>query len=225
MEIKINLHVSADASVTAALMAFAAAMAGQMQATVPATTKAVIPQVTNPEPTPVPQVEPTAEAPQVGPTATAPQVGPTAEAPQVEPTAEEIFAMVEAELSKLPTGLLMDVIREHTDVNPDDLPGKNTNAKLRKIILDWQAQPQTVEPQTVEPQGVDPVLDDEPKVPTREEFRMLMVPRIQAKDASIKMAAIKAIKDTGFASIDDMYTNGTDEDKLRAMEAVLKIKV
>jgi len=190
MEIKINLHVSADASITSALMAFAAAMAGQ--ATTVAPMKAVMPPVNAPVPVEPPQPKQQEEPSTV-----------QAEAePQTEITPDDVFGMNEAELSKCPSGLLYDAIRERTDINPDDLPGKNTNAKLRRILLDY------VESSTGEEQAPEDYHNPEVSqgttqaVPTREEFRAVMIPRIQAKDPSIKMAAIKAVKASGYDSIE-----------------------
>lgn len=217
MEIKINLHVSADASVTAALMAIAAAMSNNQVTALPATTMKTVPAsepiVTNPEPADTVQNE--------------------QQEPQQEITTRDVFGMNEAELSKLPTGLLMDAIREHTEVNPDSLPGKNTNAKLRKIILDHVTETQedggTTTSYVPGPEPTAPQMatttSGVQQVPAREDFRAAMIPRLQSTVPGVKAAAINAIRATGYDSIDKLFAEGTDQDKIDALAAVLKIKV
>jgi hypothetical protein len=212
MEIKINLHVSADASVTAVLMAFASAMAGQAVTAAPM--KAVQPPVFNPEPVnaPAQAQQPTAQQPE-------PANAPL-QAQQPEVTPDDVFGMSEAELSKCPSGLLFDAIRERTDINPDELPGKNTNAKLRRIILDYVEPQEETQEETPEETQEEPLGEG----PTLEEFRALMVSRIQSKNPTVKPAAIKAIKDSGYPSLSELFAQGSAGEIAAAYQAVLNIK-
>lgn len=61
---------------------------------------------------------------------------PVADEPEEDE--EETAAYTEKELMDMETKELEKILKDDFDVNPDDYPGKNTNKKLRKLILDAQ---------------------------------------------------------------------------------------
>lgn len=50
-------------------------------------------------------------------------------------TLESVVAMSEDELKNVPTQVLYDILTGHFNVDPAERPGKNTNAKLRGLLL------------------------------------------------------------------------------------------
>ena len=224
MEIKINLHISADASVTSALLAIAAAMAGK-QPTAVTTTPEATSEVKEPPTRPaMPRLEEREPQEPPGVTVAHESVATVVES---EVRWQDVFGMTEKQLMALPTSKLLEALTE-MGVDPNKTPGKNSNLKLRQLVLDYvsvQSGAEETPPIEEEEETTGQPEISDVEIPTREEFRMLMIPRVQSKDPRIKQAAIQAIKNTGFASIDEMYQRGTPEDILRAQAAVLNIKV
>lgn len=50
-------------------------------------------------------------------------------------TLESVVAMSEEEMKNVPTQVLYDILTGHFNVDPAERPGKNTNAKLRGLLL------------------------------------------------------------------------------------------
>lgn len=50
-------------------------------------------------------------------------------------TLESVVSMTEEEMKNVPTQVLYDILTGHFNVDPAERPGKNTNAKLRGLLL------------------------------------------------------------------------------------------
>lgn len=50
-------------------------------------------------------------------------------------TVDDVCAMSEEEMKNVPTQVLYDILTRHFNVDPAERPGKNTNAKLRGLLL------------------------------------------------------------------------------------------
>lgn len=50
-------------------------------------------------------------------------------------TLESVVAMSEEEMKAVPTQVLYDILTGHFNIDPTERPGKNTNAKLRGLLL------------------------------------------------------------------------------------------
>ena len=50
-------------------------------------------------------------------------------------TLESVVSMTEEEMKNIPTQVLYDILTGHFNVDPAERPGKNTNAKLRGLLL------------------------------------------------------------------------------------------
>nr|UVY11311.1 MAG: hypothetical protein [Bacteriophage sp.] len=86
-------------------------------------------------------------------------------------TVDAVCAMSEEEMKAVPTQVLYDVLTVHFNIDPAERPGKNTNAKLRGLLLsainadakeeetvaEEENAPQT---QAIEPQEVEEVPED-----------------------------------------------------------------
>lgn len=62
----------------------------------------------------------------------------TPEAPRDDltyPTVDAVCAMSEEEMKNVPTQVLYDILTGHFNIDPAERPGKNTNAKLRGLLL------------------------------------------------------------------------------------------
>lgn len=146
---------------------------------------------------------------------------------------EMLFNLTEQELMEKPTGLLLEGIK-WAGIDISQYPGKNTNAKLRKIILDRGNGPEDEVDSNYNTGNSEKTKEDasektqvetsDEAVPDRVEFRSYMVPRIQSKDPAVKKAAIDVIKNSGFASVDELYQKGSSADILRVKREILKIK-
>lgn len=211
IEIKLNVHLTADSELLAAVMAVvkAAAVSNAVEST---RRKAIIEHA--------PAIE-----------ATKPET--VQDPPEGEPepssdmyTLPELFKLTEQELMELPTTLLLEGIK-WAGIDISKYPGKNTNAKLRKIILEHDTYTGEAAEATEEAAEEETQENETPNeaVPDRVEFRSYMVPRIQSKDPAIKKAAIDVIKNSGFASVDEMYSKGTPQEIIRVKNEILKIKV
>lgn len=87
-------------------------------------------------------------------------------------TVDAVCAMTEEEMKNVPTQVLYDILTGHFNVDPAERPGKNTNAKLRGLLLsainaeakeeetvaDEEKAPQT---QAIEPQEAEEVPEEE----------------------------------------------------------------
>lgn len=213
IEIKLNVHLTADSELLAAVMAVVRA-AAVSNAVEPPQRKAIIEhasaiEATKPE---------TAQDPPEG------ELDPTDALPGY--TLPELFKLTEQELMELPTSLLLEGIK-WAGIDISKYPGKNTNAKLRKIILEHDPYAGEAAEATEEAAEEETREEETPNeaVPDRVEFRSYMVPRIQSKDPAIKKAAIDVIKNSGFASVDEMYSKGTPQEIIRVKNEILKIKV
>lgn len=211
IEIKLNVHLTADSELLAAVMAVVKA-AAVSNAVVSPQRKAIIEHA--------PAIE-----------ATKPET--VQDPPEGEPepstnlyTLPELFKATEQELMELPASLLLEGIK-WAGIDISKFPGKNTNAKLRKIILDHDpyAGEDVKDPEEADVEEAQENEIPDEAVPDRVEFRSYMVPRIQSKDPAVKKAAIDVIKNSGFASVDEMYAKGTPADILRVKNEILKIKV
>lgn len=74
---------------------------------------------------------------EVAPTTSAPKSAPAKETPAAKETAST-KAYTEEELMEMETKDLAKICKEEFGINPDDHKGKNTNKKLRDLILDAQ---------------------------------------------------------------------------------------
>lgn len=104
----------------------------------------------------------------------------TPEAPVVDldyRTVDAVCAMSEEEMKAVPTQVLYDILTGHFNVDPAERPGKNTNAKLRGLLLSAinaeAKEEETVaeeenapETQAIEPQEAEEVPEEE--APTEE---------------------------------------------------------
>lgn len=86
-------------------------------------------------------------------------------------TVDAICAMSEEEMKNVPTQVLYDILTGHFNVDPAERPGKNTNAKLRGLLLSAinaeSKDEETVaeeenapETQAIEPQEAEEVPED-----------------------------------------------------------------
>nr|DAH57088.1 MAG TPA: hypothetical protein [Caudoviricetes sp.] len=93
-------------------------------------------------------------------------------------TLESVVSMTEEEMKNVPTQVLYDILTGHFNVDPAERPGKNTNAKLRGLLLSTinaeakeeetvaeeenVPQEKAIEPQekSIEPQGAEEVPED-----------------------------------------------------------------
>lgn len=86
-------------------------------------------------------------------------------------TVDAVCAMTEEEMKNVPTQVLYDILTGHFNVDPAERPGKNTNAKLRGLLLSAinaeAKEEETVaeeenapEMQAIEPQEAEEVPED-----------------------------------------------------------------
>lgn len=86
-------------------------------------------------------------------------------------TVDAVCAMSEEEMKNVPTQVLYDILTGHFNVDPAERPGKNTNAKLRGLLLSAinaeAKEEETVaegenapETQAIEPQEAEEVPED-----------------------------------------------------------------
>lgn len=87
-------------------------------------------------------------------------------------TFDSVVAMTEEEMKNVPTQVLYDILTGHFNVDPAERPGKNTNAKLRGLLLSAinaeAKEEETVaneenapREQAIEPQEAEEVPEDE----------------------------------------------------------------
>lgn len=87
-------------------------------------------------------------------------------------TVDAVCAMSEEEMKAVPTQVLYDILTRHFNVDPAERPGKNTNAKLRGLLLSAinaeAKEEETVteeenapQAQAIEPQESEEVPEDE----------------------------------------------------------------
>ena len=80
-------------------------------------------------------------------------------------TVDAVCAMSEEEMKNVPTQVLYDILTVHFNVDPAERPGKNTNAKLRGLLLS-AINAEAKEEETVAEQENDP---ETPTIEAQEE--------------------------------------------------------
>lgn len=105
----------------------------------------------------------------------APEAPESPEAPEeglTYHTVDAVCAMTEEEMKNVPTQVLYDILTGHFNVDPAERPGKNTNAKLRGLLLsainaEAKEEEETVaeeenapQEQAIEPQEAEEVPED-----------------------------------------------------------------
>lgn len=93
-------------------------------------------------------------------------------------TVDAVCAMTEEEMKNVPTQVLYDILTGHFNIDPAERPGKNTNAKLRGLLLSAinaeakeeetvAEEENTPQEQAIEPQEAEEV-PEEAAAPTEE---------------------------------------------------------
>lgn len=132
-------------------------------------------------------------------------------------TLESVMAMSEEEMKNVPTQVLYDILTGHFNVDPAERPGKNTNAKLRGLLLsainaeakeeetvaeeENAPQEQAIEPQEAEevPEDAAPA-EDIPEV-TIEMLREKATELIRLKKRQVVSDAFAACGATNFGTL------------------------
>lgn len=83
-------------------------------------------------------------------------------------TLDSVVAMTEEEMKNVPTQVLYDILTGHFNIDPAERPGKNTNAKLRGLLLS-AINAEAKEEETVADQENDP---ETPTIEAQEEGTM-----------------------------------------------------
>ena len=78
-------------------------------------------------------------------------------------TVDAVCAMTEEELKAVPTQVLYDILTRHFNVDPAERPGKNTNAKLRGLLLSAINAEAKEEETVAEEENVPQAKDIEPQ--------------------------------------------------------------
>lgn len=163
---------------------------------------------------------------------------PVKEEPQAEEQDNGNFRVdySEAELMEASFDFLMALLASH-GVNPAKVEGKNTNKKLRTLVLEAQeainaaanaapgpeakeetetvAEPEQVEENT---QNATPA-----QLPDAVMLRSLMAPRIQNK--ATKEATLALIKGTGYSAVSELCEKGSDTEILSFYEELKAIRL
>lgn len=224
-EIKVNVQLSATPELIQAIMIIAGIAGKPATADTPEALKESKPLETlrKVENAPIVQKSETAEEPQQ------PDV---VDAGEVLPELSADITYTEAELAEYPTADLDAFLRKGFGIDHTKYPGKGTNAKLRRLVIDAIAEhkdsagagpsddEETTDPT---PAGTAKVQSgDMPKI-TAELLRGLMVPRIQNKDT--KTDALNALKETGYGSITELCEAQDNERMEEFYLALTAIKV
>lgn len=132
-------------------------------------------------------------------------------------TVDAVCAMSEEEMKAVPTQVLYDILTGHFNVDPAERPGKNTNAKLRGLLLsainaeakeeetvteeENAPQAQAIEPQEAEevPEGAAPA-EDFPEV-TIEMLREKATELIRLKKRQVVADAFAECGATNFGTL------------------------
>ena len=132
-------------------------------------------------------------------------------------TLESVMAMSEEEMKNVPTQVLYDILTGHFNVDPAERPGKNTNAKLRGLLLsainaeakeeetvaeeENAPQEQAIEPQEAEevPEDASPA-EDVPEV-TIDVLREKATELIRMKKRQVVADAFAACGATNFGTL------------------------
>lgn len=132
-------------------------------------------------------------------------------------TVDAVCAMSEEEMKAVPTQVLYDILTGHFNVDPAERPGKNTNAKLRGLLLsainaeakeeetvaeeENASQEQAIEPQEAEevPEDAAPA-EDFPEV-TIEMLREKATELIRLKKRQVVADAFAACGATNFGTL------------------------
>ena len=104
---------------------------------------------------------------------------------------EEVQPLTEKEMMSMDTSALADILKQ-IGIDPNAKPGKNTNAKLRGLILEWQAaqnsETQEEQAETEEPEVVEEPVDTEAVEPMGyEEAKRLIAPLYSNNDLRPKI--------------------------------------
>lgn len=132
-------------------------------------------------------------------------------------TVDAVCAMTEEEMKNVPTQVLYDILTGHFNVDPAERPGKNTNAKLRGLLLsainaeakeeetvaeeENAPQAQAIEPQEAEevPEDAAPA-EDIPEV-TIDLLREKATELIRLKKRQVVADAFAACGATNFGTL------------------------
>ena len=203
-EIKVNVQLSATPELIQAIMIIAG-IAGK-------TTSMEVPRgLGKSEPLLPSRDEENAPIVQKSETVEEPQQPDVVGAGESLPSLSVDFTYTEAELAEYPTADLDAFLRKCFGIDHTKYPGKGTNAKLRRLVIDAIAEhkdsagagpsddEEVTDPAPAETAKVQS--GDMPKI-TAELLRGLMVPRIQNKDT--KTDALNALKETGYGSITEL---------------------
>lgn len=105
-------------------------------------------------------------------------------------TVDAICAMSEEEMKNVPTQVLYDILTGHFNVDPAERPGKNTNAKLRGLLLSAINAEAKEEETVAEEENVPQTQAIEPQ--EAEEFPEEEAPAKEMPEVTIEMLREKA---------------------------------
>lgn len=132
-------------------------------------------------------------------------------------TVDAICAMSEEEMKAVPTQVLYDILTGHFNVDPAERPGKNTNAKLRGLLLsainaeakeeetvaeeENASQEQAIEPQEAEEVPEDAAPAEEVPEVTIDVLREKATELIRMKKRQVVADAFAACGATNFGTL------------------------
>lgn len=132
-------------------------------------------------------------------------------------TLESVVSMTEEEMKNIPTQVLYDILTGHFNVDPAERPGKNTNAKLRGLLLsainaeakeeetvaeeENASQEQAIEPQEAEEVPEDAAPAEEVPEVTIDVLREKATELIRMKKRQVVADAFAACGATNFGTL------------------------
>lgn len=132
-------------------------------------------------------------------------------------TVDAVCAMTEEEMKNVPTQVLYDILTGHFNVDPAERPGKNTNAKLRGLLLsainaeakeeetvaeeENAPQEQAIEPQEAEEVPEDAAPAEEVPEVTIDVLREKATELIRMKKRQVVADAFAACGATNFGTL------------------------
>ena len=132
-------------------------------------------------------------------------------------TVDAVCAMTEEEMKDVPTQVLYDILTGHFNVDPAERPGKNTNAKLRGLLLsainaeakeeetvaeeENATQEQAIEPQEAEEVPEDAAPAEEVPEVTIDVLREKATELIRMKKRQVVADAFAACGATNFGTL------------------------
>lgn len=132
-------------------------------------------------------------------------------------TVDAVCAMTEEEMKNVPTQVLYDILTGHFNVDPAERPGKNTNAKLRGLLLsainaeakeeetvaeeENAPQAQAIEPQEAEEVPEDAAPAEEVPEVTIDVLREKATELIRMKKRQVVADAFAACGATNFGTL------------------------